>query len=45
MCRYESLLDGTLHLEDVADMNDYLDMEVENEFIAQQSARESPPHG
>ena len=31
MCRYESLLDGTLTLLDLARMNDYLDVLAENE--------------
>lgn len=31
MCLYESLLDGTLNLEDVAKMNDALDVRAENE--------------
>lgn len=31
MCKYESLLDGTLGLEDVAMMNDALDVQAENE--------------
>lgn len=31
MCRYESLLDGTLSLYDVALMNDFLDVRAENE--------------
>lgn len=30
-CRYESLLDGTLSLEDVAGLNDALDVRAENE--------------
>lgn len=30
-CRYESLLDGTLGLEDVALLNDALDVKDENE--------------
>ncbi len=30
MCRYESLTDGTLTLEDVAMMNECLDVEQEN---------------
>jgi hypothetical protein len=30
-CKYESLLDGTLGLEDVALMNDALDVQAENE--------------
>ncbi|EPY9203199.1 MULTISPECIES: DUF6889 family protein [Morganella] len=31
MCRYESLLDGTVSLADIALMNDFLDVEAENE--------------
>ena len=31
MCRYESLKDCTLDLEDIAKMNDALDVKVENE--------------
>jgi hypothetical protein len=31
MCRYESLKDGTLDLEDIAKMNDALDVRAENE--------------
>lgn len=31
VCRYESLIDGTLSLEDVALMNDALDVQDENE--------------
>lgn len=30
MCRYESLIDGTLGLADVALMNEALDVEAEN---------------
>jgi len=30
-CRYESLLDGTLSLADVADLNDALAVRAENE--------------
>jgi len=30
MCKYESLLDGTLGLEDIALMNDFLTMEADN---------------
>jgi len=33
MCRYESLLDGTLDIEDIARMNDYLDVQDENEWL------------
>ncbi len=39
MCRYESLLDGTLNLVDIARMNDYLDVLEENEFRAREAAR------
>lgn len=31
MCKYESLLDGTLGLVDIAIMNDYLDVSEEND--------------
>lgn len=31
MCRYESLVDGTLSLDDIALMNHYLDCKEENE--------------
>jgi hypothetical protein len=30
-CKYESLLDGSLTLEDIARMNEYLDVREENE--------------
>lgn len=30
-CLYESLKDGTLDLEDIARMNDAIDIEIENE--------------
>jgi hypothetical protein len=33
VCRYESLKDGTLDLEDVARMNDALDVKQSNEII------------
>jgi hypothetical protein len=32
MCRYESLVDGTIGLSDIALMNEYLDAEAENQF-------------
>ena len=32
MCKYESLLDCTLGLEDIARMNDALDVKYENEL-------------
>ena len=31
MCKFESLKDGTLDLEDIAQMNDALDVQDENE--------------
>lgn len=31
MCRYESLKDGTIDLEDIARMNEALDARAENE--------------
>jgi hypothetical protein len=31
MCKYESLLDGTLALEDILRMNDALDVQNENQ--------------
>jgi hypothetical protein len=31
MCKYESLIDGTLDICDIADMNDFLDAKAENE--------------
>ena len=35
MCRYESLLDGTISLYDLALMNDYLDVKAHNEAVIQ----------
>lgn len=32
MCRYESLKDGTLSLDDVSRMNEALDVQAENQF-------------
>lgn len=40
MCRYESLLDGTVGLEDLARMNDFLDVRAENNYRAQKAAQE-----
>ena len=34
-CRYESLVDGTLSLEDVFEMNDAIDLMLENRARAQ----------
>jgi hypothetical protein len=37
MCRYESLIDGTLGLEDIARMNDFLLVKAENEWRAHEA--------
>lgn len=39
MCRYESLKNGELDLEDVALMNDALDVVAENERLAMEKSR------
>lgn len=39
MCRYESIVDGTLDLCDFADMNDALDALDENTYRAQEAAK------
>lgn len=36
MCKYESLLDYTLQLNDIALMNDALDVVADNEFLIEQ---------
>lgn len=36
LCRYESLKDGTLGMEDIALMNDALEVQSDNELIARQ---------
>lgn len=38
LCRYESLIDGTLGLVDLAEMNDWLDIRDENERRYQEVA-------
>lgn len=37
MCKYESLTDGTLNLEDVSRMNAAIDVENENEYRRQKA--------
>lgn len=37
MCLYESLKNGTLDLEDIALMNEYLDVEAENHYRARKA--------
>lgn len=39
MCRYESVVDGTLGLEDFAAMNEAVDAQDENAHRAQEAAR------
>lgn len=43
MCRYESLKDCTLGLEDIALMNDALAVKADNEHLAHELARKQ--HG
>ncbi len=43
MCRYESLLDGTLGLHDIALMNDALAVKADNEALAHELAKKA--HG
>lgn len=38
MCKYESIIDGTLGLEDIATMNDVLDIKAENQARLQEAA-------
>jgi hypothetical protein len=38
LCKYESLIDGTLGLEDVALLNDALDVRAANEEILRRHA-------
>lgn len=37
MCKYESLLDGTLNLADIALMNDALDVVADNEYLIEEA--------
>lgn len=41
LCRYESLKDGTLDLEDIARMNDALTVRDHNDYLAQQARAEA----
>lgn len=38
LCRYESLKDGTLGLEDIAIMNNALDVRETNEILAREAS-------
>lgn len=40
MCRYESVIDGTLSLDDIATMNEILDVERENELRIEAATKE-----
>ena len=40
MCRYESLIDGTLCLHDIARMNEYLVVRAENEARVNEAQRD-----
>ena len=39
LCKYESLIDGTLGLEDVALLNEALDVEAENRYRFEKSQK------
>lgn len=41
LCKYESLLDGTLGLEHIAHMNDAIDVEEENQQRHQEANEET----
>ena len=45
LCRYESLVDGTLNLADIDVMNEFLDVRDENERRLAEAYRRSHPHG
>lgn len=40
LCRYESLIDGTIGLIDIALLNDALDVRDDNEAIARKMTRD-----
>lgn len=42
VCRYESLIDGTLSLRDLARLNDALDVERENQARQRESLGTTP---
>lgn len=41
LCRFESLKDGTLGLEDIALMNDALEVESDNQLLARERAEKA----
>lgn len=40
LCKYESLIDGTLDLEDISRMNDALNVKAENEHRYREANQE-----
>lgn len=40
LCKYESLIDGTLSLQDIARMNEALDIERENQARQRESMKD-----
>jgi len=40
MIKYESIIDGTLHIEDIALLNDALDVQDENERLYTEANKE-----
>ena len=45
MCRYESLVDGTLTMVDISIMNDALDVRADNEYLAAEAAERERANG
>jgi len=45
MCRYESLIDGTLDLHHLAMMNEYLDVQQENRSRIEDALHEAQRNG
>jgi hypothetical protein len=43
MCKYESVIDGTLGLEDIATMNEMLDVKMINQARMQEAAARNRP--
>jgi hypothetical protein len=43
MCKYESVIDGTLGLEDIATMNEMLDVRTINQARMQEAAARNRP--
>lgn len=43
LCRYESLKDGTLGLEDIALMNDAIEVDSDNQQLARERAQKHKP--